>query len=393
MKTIKIISFSGLFIIFFLSVPFLFLFNKKLAYYSYKEVVYRIIINNTVGREKEPKKISLLLLDYFHYYLFTPVEAVVVDKDVYHDLIRGIAWCDQRSWAMSTFLGKLGIDSRMVMARNPEGVSNHTVLEVLIDKKWRFFDPMYGFIAEDNNGELASYEDICHDPSLFYLNPDMLLLKEILPYKYQKVKDYFLRNIFINSVKPIIWGDPIKNKGLTNRIIIKVLDFYICLFGNSFSYLYQDVYQKYYPFNNKDDCAFLKARNYDLFDRYQLAIDGYRNYINNVTGGRNSEDALFFLGLLYNKKQELKLSIDTLQTLLRKYPQTKWRRISWYYLGFNYQLSNNYQLAKECYWRAIDMYEQLKEDRLIPEELKAIRGLYNLLSAEKQRAGTPNYFR
>lgn len=382
--SIQVIFFSGVFIIFFLFLPLLFMLNKKLAYYSYKEVVYRTIINNVIGKERETEKVSLLLLDYIYYYMFSPAEATPVDKDVYSDLIRGTACCDQRSWALCTFLGKSGIDNRMVMIKGPDGKIYHAVLEAFIAKKWRFFDSMKGLIIKDNNGELASYEDICRNPSLFYLSPPLLMLKELEPERYIKVQDFFTRNLFYNNpVKPEIWANPVQSKGLGRRIVTKVLDSYIYLFGKNFSYLYQDIYLEYFSPDNKGDRAFFKARNYDLFNRYEPATEMYKNFIENFPGNAASEDAIFFLGTLYNRTHNLESSINILQGLLKKYPQTKWMRIAYYYIGYDYELLGNYSLAEDYYHKALDMYKQIEKEDLGPGDLKVIRRLYNLVNSKK----------
>ncbi|MDD4953664.1 MAG: tetratricopeptide repeat protein [Candidatus Omnitrophica bacterium] len=391
MKIFKLKFFLVFSVILFLSLPFFFFVNKRLAYYSYKEVVYATIINNIAGRERNPEKISFLLLDYFYYNLFTPFGATVVDKDTYNDLIRGIAWCDQRSWGLETFLGKKGINSRMLMTRNPEGASKHTVLEVFIGGKWRFFDPFYGLAIRNDNGDLASYEDICRYPHLFYLSSPMFMFKEVEPDKYLKVKDYFIKNVFYSQpTEPIIWSNPIPNRDTKHKIITKVLDFYIYLFGNKFSYLYQGVYMKYFLPEDKADRMFLKARNYDLFGRYQPAISLYKDFIVDFPGHPASEDAFFFLGVAYNKTKDLRLSIDILQTLLDRYPKVKWKRIALYYLGYDYELSGEYELAKKYYWQAINAYNQFGKDYLQPGELKDVRRLYPLLNEGKSVApGAP----
>ncbi|MFA5199365.1 MAG: tetratricopeptide repeat protein [Candidatus Omnitrophota bacterium] len=384
MKLTKAAFLLALLVIFFLFLPFILFLNKKAAYYSYKEVVYKTVINNLIGQEKDQKKICLLLLDYFHYELLTPYEEAPIDKDVYSDLIRGIAWCDQRSWGLGTFLGKLGINNRIVSTRNPKGISNHTILEVFIDGKWTLFDPMYGFVLKDDTGELASYEDVCAKPYLYYLSPSMMMLKEINYDKYQEIKDYFTDNIFHNHPSgPIFHSDPTLNKDFKRRIISKVLNSYIYLFGNKFSYFYQDIYLKYFSPSDKRTSMFFKARNYDIFNRRQLAIGMYKTYLDNYPKDTNLEDALFFLGILHNKASDFQASISTLQILLRDYPKTKWRRLARYYLGYDYELLNNYKLAKQYYWEAIGLYRQVPKGILMPGELKIIRRLYGLLDQEK----------
>lgn len=372
-------------IIFILLSPLLFLFNKNLAYYSYKEVVYRTIINNIVEHEKDPGRISVKMLEYFNVELFTPLGAEVIDKDVYNDLLRGIAWCDQRSWAMGTFLGKLGIDTRMIMTRNPEGRSNHTALGVFIDKRLRYFDPSYGIAIKKNN-EFVSYEDICSEPSLFYLNQDMLALEKVDPLKYKEVKDYYIKNIFYNNpYKPSIWSNPISKKDFQRKVITAIMDYYVYIFGHHFAYLYQDVYMMLYAPAEKVKQIYFKARNYDLFDRYQQAADLYKKVINEYPQSKDSEDALFFLGVLYNKSNDFTSSIKIMQDLLIRYPDTKWKRLAFYYLGLDSEITKNYDLAEGYYWKAIEKYKALNEFGLRPGELKIAKRLSSLLNMKDSK--------
>lgn len=385
MKTqIKIISSVLLFMLSAsLFSPFLFLFNKKTAYYAYKEVTYRVIINNIIQGKNDPREIVDLFLEYFHNYLFTPAEAMPVDRDVYNDLIRGIAWCDQRSWGLGTFLGKMGIGNRMLMTRNHEGISNHTLIEVLICGKWGLFDPMFGFVFKDDNS-LVSYEDVCRNPSLFYLNPNMVKLKDINPEKYDYIKEYFTKNIFYeNALKPVIWQDPVSSKDFLRKIITGTLDFYISIFGKHFSYLYQDVYLSFFSPSAESDRVYFKARNYDLYSRDDLAASLYRQVIDSFPESQNCKDALFFLGKLYNRTNKANLSIDTLQALLERYPNTKWRRIATYFLGYDYELLKDFKLAKDYYWEAEKMYGGSGAGGIQPGEFKVVRRLHSLL--DKQR--------
>jgi len=368
----------------FLSFPFLFFLNKNLAYYAYKEVTYRVIINHLIGKEKKEEKIASTLLDYFYYDLFTPTGAQVIDKDLYNDLMRGIAWCDQRSLGIGTFLGKVGIGNRIVITRNPNGISNHTISEVLIEKKWVALDPTLGLLIRDGEGKLLSYMDICKEPSLFYLSPKMFMLKEINPQKYGKVKESFTTNIFYNSPsEPTIWSNPIKTKDLKRKVITGLLDFYINIFKDTFSYIYQDIYLVFYSPFKENERIYFKARNYDLYNRYTLAEDLYREFILRFPEDNRTEKARFLLGLLENKNKNFELSISTLEMLLKKYPNTKWKRIAIYYLGYNYELLKNYELAKDYYWKAIYLYNELSQDDLKPGELKAVKRLYDILNLKK----------
>lgn len=383
-KKILTFIFIGLLLVSFFSLPFIFLFNKKLAYYAYKEVTYGTIINHLCGKEKDQEKISIRVLNFLHDNLFTPPSTTAVDKDVYNDLIRGIAWCDQKAWALGTFLGRLGIDNRMVMTKNPEGVSNHTISESFINGKWTFFDPYWGIVIYNNYGELVSYKDICNKPSLFYLSPKMSMIKNIDYYSYKKIKEHYTENIFYNNPsEPTIWDNPVKKKDLKRLVITKILDFYIYLFGNKFSFFFQDIYLHFLLNTNEHNLTYLKARNYDLYERYELAIDAYNKFINNYPEDSDIENALLFSGILFNKVKSPNSSINILQLLLERFPNTKWKAIAYYYLGYNYELLKNYNLAEDYYWRTINTYKSYPsyiEFGIKAKETDVIERLSNLLN-------------
>ena len=320
----------------FAGVPFLLFLHKELAYYAYKEVAYRTIVDEIRSGQKDTEKIAIETLNFIYDRSFTPPQTPVIDKDVYSDFIRGSAWCDQRAWALGTLLGRLGIESRMVMTRNPEEISNHTISELCINGKWRFFDPFWGIVIQNESGELVSYRDICNEPSLFYLCPKMSMIKAIDAYSYEKKKERYTRNIFYeNPNAPTIWGNPFKKKDLKRKLITKTLGFYTRIFGKKFAFLFQDAYLFFINEENQSRSAYFKARNYDLFSRYKLANAAYAEFINNNAGSPNIEDALLFYGILLNRKGFFESSIEMLEKLLQEYPDTKWKAAACYYIGYD----------------------------------------------------------
>jgi len=370
-----------LLIVSFLGAPFILFLNKEIAYYAYKEITYRTIIDEIRAEQKDTEKVATMTLNFIYDRIFTPPNSPVIDKDVYSDFIRGIGWCDQRAWALGTLLGRLGIDNRMVMTRNPEGASNHTISELYIDGKWRFFDPFWGIMIQNNKGELVSYEDICNDPSLFYLCPKMVMIKKIDSYSYEKIKKFYSRNIFYkNPTTPTIWGNPFKKKDLKRRLITKTLYFYRCVFGKKFAFLFQDIYLQFFNEKKGNELTYFKARNYDLFNRYNLAARTYIEFINNNPDSPNIENALIFYGTLLNRADFFDSSIKILKKLLQEHPDTKWKAIAYYYLGYNYELLNKYALAEGYYQQAIEAYKaypSYAEEGVDVDDTRVIERLYN----------------
>ncbi len=349
----------------FLILPFVFFLNGKLAYYAYKEATYATIVNHIVGSEKDPEKNVNYVMDYVYRNLFTPGNAKVIDKDVYNDFIRGIAWCDQRSWAMCTFLDNLGIPSRMIITRNPAGISCHVGVEALIDGRWRYLDVQYDIAVRGPDGGIISYEEICKEPSVYFLSPKMLMLKSLDKDRYENIRSYMEKEVYYKRpLAPEIWESPAKSKDLLRRAVSGILDFYVYLFGDSFSNLYQDTYMGMYIDSGKSDYLYVKARNYDLYNRRKLAISSYINFIESSPGDKSVEDALFFLGVLYYRENEYELSLRALQSLLKKYPNTQWKWFAEFYLGMNNQAKGDLSSAERYYldaFRNSDSYKPLRK--------------------------------
>lgn len=363
-------------------IPLLLFLHKELAYYAYKEVAYRTIIDGIRSEHKDTEKIAIETMNFIYGRSFTSPRTPVIDKDVYSDFIRGSAWCDQRAWALGTLLGRLGIDNRMVMTRNPEGASNHTISEVYIDGKWRFFDPFWGIVIRNNNGELVSYRDICNEPSLFYLCPKMSMIKAIDPYSYEKKKEHYTRNVFYeNPSTPTVWGNPFKKKDMKRKLITVTLDFYTRIFGKKFAFLFQDIYLFFCNVEKQNESSYFRARNYDLFNRYKLADAAYAEFINNNPDSPNIEDALLFYGILLNRTEFFESSIEMLEKLLQKYPGTRWKAVACYYIGYDYELLKKYDLSKIFYRQTIETYKgypSYAKEGIEVDDTRVIERLYNL---------------
>jgi tetratricopeptide (TPR) repeat protein len=357
------------------------LLNKELAYYVYKENTYDLLITYLSSNKNNSEEICLSVLNFIHDNLFTPTGGGI-DKDFYNDLIIGASWCDQRAWGLGTLVGRIGIENRTVMTMNPEEVSCHTVSEILINKKWRYFGPLWGIVIYDK-GELASYEDICNNPSLFYTHPEMMKLKYIDEGFYNRIKEFYTTNVFYKNPKPpTIWGNPIKKRDLKRRFIRAILDINRFILKEKFLFLFQDIYLNYVIDGKGQNLLYIKARNYDLYMRYRKAAYYYDRFINTCPENPDIENALFFYGIMLNKNKSYRASINVLELLLEKYsdskkhPDSKWKTIAYYYLGYNYELLGDNDAAKKFYWIVINIRKASSES---PHETDVIERLYNLM--------------
>jgi len=358
-KVIIIIIIAAILLVAFLAAPYLSLLVPKAAYYVYKEITYKTVSDSIAANSEPPERVVILFNNFFHENLFSPIGAKAIDKDTYNDLVRGIGFCDQKAWGMSALLARRGIYSRMVMTTNPEGQSNHTVMEAKIGGRWCFFDPQYGFVVRKANGELASFNDVCEDPSLILKSQAMLDIKKFDPASYDVIKGFFGSNIFYpNAKKPTIWDCPDNNKSFFRFLLAKELDLYVKIFGKKFAYTFQDIYLNMFAGKSGYNELFFRARNYDIYGRHDLAVDYYVRFIKEFPLDPDQDDALIFLGLLYTRAGEAGKAIDVLDHLLEVSPSTMWGPRAYYYLGCNYESQAEIEKAKDCYKKSIEMLRE-----------------------------------
>ncbi|MDD5269564.1 MAG: tetratricopeptide repeat protein [Candidatus Omnitrophica bacterium] len=330
--------------------PFAMLANRSTAYFAYKEITYKTMADRIACGSKAPERSAMRISEYFHRYLFTPLGAQAVDKDTYNDIIRGIAYCDQRAWGMSAFLAKRDINSRMVMTVNPDGMSNHTALEVFIDGGWRYFDPQYALIIRRKDGELASYSDICKDPSLLVDSQRMQLLKKACPFEYGTISKYLEKNVFNPGIiKPVVWSSPARSRGRVARAISGTLDIYVAFLGRKFSCLFQDAYLGIYSGKGGHNTDYLLARNYDIYGRFDKAVDYYRKFIGNSPLDAERYPAMLYLSIIYTNNGDYEAAISTLRAMMGESASKKWSSTIYYWLGYNYEARNDKEEAADCF--------------------------------------------
>jgi hypothetical protein len=335
----------------------IFFFYGRIRDYFYREISYQFIANQVVGKEKNEEKIALLLFEYIHEYLNVLGEEVI-DKTSWDDLIRGIAWCDQQSWALATLLSKKNIHARITMLIDKDGVSPHTITEVLLNEKWRVFDPLYGLIfRKPNNNSLATLEEISNDFSLFAENPKVKALPKI---KREEFLSNFKR-MFPLSASPKRWSSLLtkKNNIFLKRFVNRLIDSFVKLSPKFFIYGYQDLYLFINSkiFDSSEEELYYSARNHHLYGRINTAEKIYRAIIKAYPQSKKCEDSQFFLGVLYEQIRDYKSAIDEFNRLFERYPDTKWAKIAHYFLGKAYELTGNLENAKINYnYSKFDLY-------------------------------------
>jgi hypothetical protein len=90
----------------------------------------------------------------------------------------GFGICDDQAEALYHLWTAMGYKARLW------GLSGHVVPEVFADGKWQLLDPDFGTYYLNDSGEIASIEEISHDPTLIY-NPRSIL-EDYLPGAYSE---------------------------------------------------------------------------------------------------------------------------------------------------------------------------------------------------------------
>lgn len=322
---------------------------SKVRGFLYKEIGYQFIADQVVGDEKDEEKITLLLFSYIHTNL-NVVRAKVIDQDSWNDLVRGIAWCDQQSWAFATILSKKNIHARIVMLKDKDGISPHTVAEVFLRGKWRVFDPLNGLVfRKPDDGSLATLEDISNDPSIISQHPKVKLLQE------EARKNFLDRyaRIFPIPQAPERWSSLLdkKNQSLPRKAINRVIKLAVDILGRPFVNAYQDLYllAKAKSFTEPAERLYCRARNHHLYYRTNLAEKTYKQIIQNHPQSRRVEDGQFFLGVLKVDFRDYQNGVNELEEFFEKFPNSKWRNIAHYSLGRAYEGLKDFENARISY--------------------------------------------
>ena len=127
---------------------------------------------------------------------------MLVDKNSFNDLIRGVGACDQQAFTMMTLLEKLDITNTRL-----RDVQAHTYSEVLIDGKWVIVDPFFSFYPQDFNNNYFSLEDL-YDLEISNTN-----LKDLNSLDTEFIKN--IKNIYLEN--DIRWDDGASPKFLEYR--------------------------------------------------------------------------------------------------------------------------------------------------------------------------------
>jgi tetratricopeptide (TPR) repeat protein len=319
---------------------------QKLRDYAYRELAYRVIADEATKGAASNLQAAESLLAYVSGHETAPSTAQVVDDTVFNDLVRGIGFCDQQAWGLSTLLAKKNIPATLLMLRGRQQVSQHSVATVFVNGKWRVLDPYHHFSFVMPSGDPATFEDLQRDPRLIRLtNPKLDALE-----RYKRGFADYYAGLYEPRFPPDKWGSPTDSRNLIRAVITRVVDGYVGLFGDRFVHAYQDLSLRRRLSPAPDGDLFLRGRHYDLFFRRDAAIAAYQRVLREYPASPYAEDALYFLGKAYGDQHQWKAAGQAFDELLARIgPRARWADTAHYFNGLANEAEQNYAKAAREY--------------------------------------------
>jgi tetratricopeptide (TPR) repeat protein len=291
---------------------------KRLRDHAYREMAYRVIANEATRDATDELQIVESLLAFVSEHETSLTGAAPIDATVLDDLVRGIGFCDQQSWGLSTLLAAKGIPAVMLMLRGHDEISRHSVTSVYVAGKWRIVDPLYDLVFFAQPKEPASFEDLARpDRRAALTGPKRAAIQRYDPAFLQR---YFA--LFDPVHAPVRWHPDTKDA--KRRVVSKVMNLYLRM-GNGFAYRFQDAWLRGQSYETPEAELFLRARHYDLFSRRDLALAHYRRLIAEYPNSSHAEDGLYFMARLLSDQGRGSEAVEAYDLLLRRFgEQGKW---------------------------------------------------------------------
>jgi hypothetical protein len=150
-------------IVFIYLLPFIayLLANKNTKQFMFEQVAYKPLVDRlTQGCTTDSAK-AINVYNFVANNCNQPQGNENPKYDNTYDVLtHKTASCDQQVWLLMHLLQLEDIDARMVFLYGYDSVSHHTVTEVKINGKWIMLDPFYFHHYSNNQGKIASVDDI-----------------------------------------------------------------------------------------------------------------------------------------------------------------------------------------------------------------------------------------
>lgn len=281
--------------------------------FAYRQIGYARLADALSAGARSPEEFLERTMWFVNENVY-PV-GTIRDASAWVELVRSQGWCDQVARDVAQIVAKKGLPARIVF----DGGPHHSVGEVWLDGRWRFFDAQNNYLFRTADGELATFEQVARG-GVFSpkFEADRRLLRE--PYWEQYHGGVIDPDGGRQHTKPLTEPD-----GVFRSAIILLMDrAHRTIPG--FDAWYQDRYLARHP----EFTLVERGREYRLFDRIEQARRCYERALQDEA---LREDALFYLGRLQEAIREEEAAVGSLTRLLTQYPNTKWKQPAYYFLG------------------------------------------------------------
>ncbi len=122
-------------------------------------LLYQVIANQVTAGAQTPEQKTDSLTQFVFTNMHEPDDAPI-DGSPAEALIRGYAYCDSQSMIFMRLAQQVGLASRMVFLRKPDGESPHTLAEVETKHGWGLVDVFFGYVAMNADGTMATRQEL-----------------------------------------------------------------------------------------------------------------------------------------------------------------------------------------------------------------------------------------
>lgn len=321
----------------------------------YRTVTYMIISDGINESQTESaESLAKLLNTYVHEHTFSVSGYTKDTSYVLDNFVSGFGLCFDQSLALVTLAHHVGMEGRTRMLG---GTFTHSVAELWIDGRWRYFDPFYGMFMIDEAGGLATAS------ALRPGNTSSAKAMALALYSPGAHATYF-------GLQPLgTWGPFSSKIGTLRKSIDYIVRFSVITTRPALEW-YQDMYLSgwnpdersiaFFSAQVSQDDAFTqfyRARQLHLWQRTAEAREIYEDVWRDGTS-ELSDDALYFLGRAHMDEGAFAASSGAFRRLLEEFPESHLVKPATYWLGLAYEKQGNLDLARDSY-NAISGHEGL----------------------------------
>lgn len=137
------------------------LVNNNNKQFMFEQVVYKPLVDSLTHGCKTDSAKAMNVYNFVANHCNQPQGSQNPKyNNTYDVLTHKTASCDQQVWLLMHLLQLENIKTQMVFLYGYDSISHHTVAEVKINGKWVMLDPFYSHYYPNNQGKIASVNDI-----------------------------------------------------------------------------------------------------------------------------------------------------------------------------------------------------------------------------------------